>query len=61
LCHDQTFYEHLTDGFELKMKSILSGIVASMVASSAAIAGDAKGVWLSQDGTAKVRLTDLSS
>ena len=40
------------------MKSILSGIVASIVASSAAIAGDAKGVWLSQDGTAKVRLTE---
>jgi uncharacterized protein (DUF2147 family) len=40
------------------MKSILSGIVASIVASSAAIAGDAKGVWLSQDGNAQVRLTD---
>jgi uncharacterized protein (DUF2147 family) len=42
----------------LNLKSILSGILASMVASSAAMAGDAKGVWLSQDGNAKVRVTD---
>lgn len=40
------------------MKTLLNIAVATIVASSPAVAADPKGVWLSEEGTAKVRLTD---
>jgi len=40
------------------MKSLVIGALAGVIVSSAALAADPTGVWLSQDGDAKVHVTD---
>ena len=40
------------------MKSLVIGALAGVIASGTALAADPTGVWLSQDGDAKVHVTD---
>jgi len=46
---------------ELKTVCILGGVLASIILTNFATAADVRGTWLSQDGNAKVRITDCGS
>ena len=46
---------------QLKTISLLGGVLATVVSTSAATGADLRGTWLSQDGNAKVRISDCGS